>query len=57
MGLIVQKFALAVVLLRMQNVFLMWQTLLLPTYQKGNDVIVVVSAQGDTTDDLIEKGK
>ena len=25
------------------------------TYKKGNDVIVVVSAQGDTTDDLIEK--
>lgn len=24
-------------------------------YDKGNDVIVVVSAQGDTTDDLIEK--
>lgn len=24
-------------------------------YKKGNDVIVVVSAQGDTTDDLIEK--
>ena len=25
------------------------------TYKKGNDVVVVVSAQGDTTDDLIEK--
>ena len=25
------------------------------TYDKGNDVIVVVSAQGDTTDDLIAK--
>ncbi|MBO5036208.1 MAG: aspartate kinase [Clostridia bacterium] len=25
------------------------------TYKDGNDVIVVVSAQGDTTDDLIEK--
>ena len=24
-------------------------------YKKGNDVIVVVSAQGDTTDDLLEK--
>ncbi|MBR6408527.1 MAG: aspartate kinase [Clostridia bacterium] len=24
-------------------------------YKKGNDVVVVVSAQGDTTDDLIEK--
>ena len=27
------------------------------TYAKGNDVVVVVSAQGDTTDDLIEKAK
>ena len=26
-------------------------------YKKGNDVIVVVFAQGDTTDDLIEKAK
>ena len=25
------------------------------TYQKGNSVVVVLSAQGDTTDDLIEK--
>ena len=25
------------------------------TYDAGNDVVVVVSAQGDTTDDLIEK--
>lgn len=27
------------------------------TYKEGNNVIVVVSAQGDTTDDLIEKAK
>ncbi len=27
------------------------------TYKAGNNVIVVVSAQGDTTDDLIEKAK
>lgn len=27
------------------------------TYKDGNDVVVVVSAQGDTTDDLIEKAK
>ena len=27
------------------------------TYKNGNDVVVVVSAQGDTTDDLIDKGK
>ena len=25
------------------------------TYKEGNNVVVVVSAQGDTTDDLIEK--
>ena len=25
------------------------------TYKKGNDVVVVLSAQGDTTDDLLEK--
>lgn len=27
------------------------------TYKQGNEVIVVLSAQGDTTDDLIEKAK
>ncbi len=27
------------------------------TYKQGNDVVVVVSAQGDTTDDLIEKAR
>ncbi len=27
------------------------------TYREGNDVVVVVSAQGDTTDDLIAKGR
>ncbi|MBQ8683369.1 MAG: aspartate kinase [Clostridia bacterium] len=27
------------------------------TYKAGNDVVVVVSAQGDTTDDLIDKAK
>ena len=26
-------------------------------YRKGNDVIVVLSAMGDTTDELIEKAK
>ena len=26
-------------------------------YNQGNNVVVVVSAQGDTTDDLIEKAK
>lgn len=27
------------------------------TYDEGNDVVVVVSAQGDTTDDLLDKAK
>ena len=27
------------------------------TYEKGNDVVVVVSAQGDTTDEFIEKAR
>ena len=27
------------------------------TYKKGNDVVVVVSAQGDTTDEFIEKAR
>ncbi|MGN1081608.1 MAG: aspartate kinase, partial [Acutalibacteraceae bacterium] len=26
-------------------------------YKEGNDVVVVVSAQGDTTDELIKKAK
>ena len=26
-------------------------------YKEGNDVVVAVSAQGDTTDELIEKAK
>ena len=28
---------------------------IIETYDKGNDVVVVLSAQGDTTDDLLEK--
>ena len=38
----------------------MWLSLIhifTDTYQRGNDVVVVLSAQGDTTDDLIEKAK
>ncbi len=31
--------------------------IIIEDYKKGNDVITVVSAQGDTTDDLIEKAK
>lgn len=33
----------------------MWQILSLIHIKAGNNVIVVLSAQGDTTDDLIEK--
>lgn len=31
--------------------------IIIEDYKKGNDVVVVVSAQGDTTDDLIAKAK
>ncbi|MGN0534338.1 MAG: aspartate kinase [Eubacterium sp.] len=53
MGLIVQKFGGSSVAnaQRVMNV----AKIVTDTYKQGNDVIVVVSAQGDTTDDLIEK--
>lgn len=53
MGLIVQKFGGSSVANadRVMNV----AKIITDTYKAGNDVIVVVSAQGDTTDDLIEK--
>jgi aspartate kinase len=53
MGLIVQKFGGSSVANaeRVMNV----ARIVSDTYKAGNDVIVVVSAQGDTTDDLIEK--
>ncbi|MBE6765879.1 MAG: aspartate kinase [Ruminococcaceae bacterium] len=55
MGLIVQKFGGSSVANaeRVMNV----AKIVTDTYKEGNDVIVVVSAQGDTTDDLIAKGK
>lgn len=55
MGLIVQKFGGSSVANaeRVMNV----ARIITDTYRKGNDVIVVVSAQGDTTDDLIAKAK
>ncbi len=55
MGLIVQKFGGSSVANaeRVMNV----ARIITDTYRDGNDVIVVVSAQGDTTDDLIEKAK
>ncbi len=53
MSLIVQKFGGSSVAdaERIFNV----ADIVTSTYEKGNDVVVVVSAQGDTTDDLIEK--
>lgn len=53
MGLIVQKFGGSSVANadRVRNV----ASIITDTYKQGNDVVVVVSAQGDTTDDLIEK--
>lgn len=53
MGIIVQKFGGSSVANaeRVNNV----ARLITDTYKAGNDVVVVVSAQGDTTDDLIQK--
>ena len=55
MGLIVQKFGGSSVKDR-ECLFRVAKTVT-DTYKAGNEVIVVVSAQGDTTDDLIEKAK
>lgn len=53
--LIVQKFGGSSVAdaARVENV----ARLVTDTYKQGNSVVVVVSAQGDTTDDLIEKAR
>lgn len=55
MGLIVQKYGGSSVrdAERVMNV----ASRIVETYDAGNDVVVAVSAQGDTTDDLIEKAK
>lgn len=55
MALIVQKFGGSSVAdaARVMNV----ARIVTETYKAGNDVVVVVSAQGDTTDDLIDKAK
>lgn len=55
MALIVQKFGGSSVANaeRVMNV----AKIVTDTYRQGNDVVVVVSAQGDTTDDLIEKAQ
>ena len=53
MGIIVQKFGGTSVANkeRIENI----ANIIKETYKKGNDIIVVVSAQGDTTDELIDK--
>ena len=55
MGLIVQKFGGTSVAdtERLRNV----ARIITDTYKAGNQVVVVLSAQGDTTDDLIERAK
>ena len=53
MGLIVQKFGGSSVA-NAERVFRV-ASRIVETYDEGNDVVVVVSAQGDTTDDLLEK--
>ena len=55
MALIVQKFGGSSVANaeRVMNV----ARIITDTYKEGNSVVVVVSAQGDTTDDLIEKAQ
>lgn len=53
MALIVQKFGGSSVA-DAERVFNVAK-IVTDTYKKGNDVVVVVSAQGDTTDDLIAK--
>ena len=53
MGLIVQKFGGSSVA-NAERVFNVAHRVI-DAYDEGNDVVVVVSAQGDTTDDLLEK--
>ena len=55
MSLIVQKFGGSSVANaeRVRNV----ARIVTDCYREGNQVVVVVSAQGDTTDDLIEKAR
>ena len=55
MSLIVQKFGGSSVA-NAERVFNV-ADIVTSTYKEGNSVVVVVSAQGDTTDDLIEKAK
>ena len=55
MALIVQKFGGSSVA-NTERVFNVAR-IISETYKQGNDVVVVLSAQGDTTDDLIAKAK
>jgi aspartate kinase len=55
MSLIVQKFGGSSVA-NAERVFNV-ADIVTKAYEQGNDIVVVVSAQGDTTDDLIEKAK
>ena len=55
MSLIVQKFG-GTSVADTQRIFNVAE-IVTKTYSEGNDVIVVVSAQGDTTDDLLSKAK
>ena len=55
MALIVQKFGGSSVA-NAERIFNVAQ-IITDTYKKGNDVVVVLSAQGDTTDDLIAKAE
>lgn len=55
MGLIVQKFGGSSVA-NAERIFNV-ADIITKAYSKGNDIVVVVSAQGDTTDDLIAKAK
>lgn len=55
MAFIVQKFGGSSV----ANAERIWRVagIIADTYSENNDIVVVLSAQGDTTDDLIEKAK
>lgn len=55
MSLIVQKFGGSSV--ANAECVMRVATTITDTYKEGNDVVVVVSAQGDTTDELIEKAR
>ena len=55
MGLIVQKFGGSSV--RDRERLLRAMRIVRRTWEQGDDVVVVLSAQGDTTDDLIAKAQ